>query len=847
MNHRLLFHVFESPARLVLGSLAVLAAAILLVKLLQSERQLVPTAVSRWLLGLRLAVILLLAVALAEPALHLSHTLTRHGRIVVAIDRSTSMTMNDLQATSAEKLMWARGLGLLGNPRIQDRLDRWAADLQAQREPQWVDPGETDDPKRQQQLKEIRRANLDAVLDTVAKLSRQQVVNRLVDRHSRLIQSLQQVGEIEYRVFGGTAETIGDQAVTGPTPSSLDPDRTNLAAALTTGLATGSNTNDSPLIGLVLLSDGRHTESDDPLEAAKRLAGQSIPVYSVPIGSDRLPRDLASATLDAPRTVFGNDTLRLTARIRTGGFRNRPVAVSMFPVDTPGKTLVQTIIPTGDSHEVTFEWTASQLGRQRLVVRVEPHPDEIRDDNNQKELLVNVVDAVARVLLIDGEARWEFRFIDNALTRDERVEVEQIVFDQPFLRIRNQPFFGSQLEVPEGANPLERSVLADADLVIVGDASPDSLDQDAWSLLESFVSDAGGTLVLVAGKRDLPTTHRFDAFKNLMPVDQLVTLEFQNDEGRRTPTQRGFGIALSPEGEREPMLQFHLDPIENRRIWDRLPGHTWGLVGRPRPGSTVLARPSFRSRPTRIPDSSQQALFVHHYHGLGQVLWLGLDSTWRWRHRRGDTYHHRFWGQVARWAAHNKAVSGNASVRLGVETADVTAGESITIHARWRRDVLKQIATLTAVAEFYKNDTVQNPNSPPTAVVPLSAVDGRPLLWKGHSSGLPEGDYQVRLKVSDNTIDTSGVTADVFVHPPTSGELNNLAADHNRLEELATATGGQLVPLDKLDTIAGLLQGTTQTRQQTADFPIWNHWLVLVGFLGLMTAEWVLRKIHGLP
>ena len=518
MNHRLLFHVFESPTRLVLGSLAVLAAAILLVKLLQAERQLVPTAVSRWLLGLRLAVILLLAVALAEPALHLSHTLTRHGRIVVAIDRSTSMTMNDLQATSAEKLMWARGLGLLGNPRIQDRLDRWAADLQAQREPQWVDPGETDDPKRQQQLKEIRRANLDEVLDTVAKLSRQHVVNRLVDRNSRLIQSLQQVGEIEYRVFGGTAETIGDQAVTGPTPSSLDRDRTNLAAALTTGLATGSNTNGSPLIGLVLLSDGRHTESDDPLEAAKRLAGQSIPVYSVPIGSDRLPRDLAIATLDAPRTVFGNDTLRLTATIRTGGFRNRPVAVSMFPVDTPGKTLVQTIIPTGDSHEVTFEWTASQLGRQRLVVRVEPHPDEIRDDNNQKELLVNVVDDVARVLLIDGEARWEFRFIDNALSRDDRADVERVVFDQPFLGLRARPFFPTRIDIPTADDALEQSIFAEADLVIVGDVPPDRMTEPAWTLLEEFVGEAGGTLVMVAGKNHLPRAFRSETLARLLPV-----------------------------------------------------------------------------------------------------------------------------------------------------------------------------------------------------------------------------------------------------------------------------------------------------------------------------------------
>jgi len=842
VNHRLLFHVLDSPARLVLGGLAVLAAAVLVVKLLQFERQLVPHTASRWLLGLRLAVIVLLGAALAEPAVNLSRNLARRGRIVVAIDRSESMTMSDPQASRAERLRWARGLGLIGNDRINQRLDRWTEDLQAGREPRWVDEGEADDPQRNKQLQEIRRANLYEVLEAVGRLTRQQVINRLISRQSPLIESLQAIGDVEYRVFGGRAETVGVEAVAGPPPESLDPTRTDLAAAL----VSGSGAQDTPVTAIVLLSDGRQTESADPLAAANRLGEQAIPVYTVPIGSTRLPRDLAIATVDAPGTVFGDDTLRLTATVRTGGFRNRPVAVSLFPADAPQQALVQTITPTGDSHEVTFEWTAKRLGRQRLVVRAEPHPDEIRDDNNQKDVLVNVVDDVARVLLIDGEARWEFRFIDNALTRDGRVDVDQVVFAQPFLGIRNEPFFARSFEVPDGDDPLGRSLLADADLVIVGDAGPKALDESAWSLLESFVSDAGGTLVLVAGKRDLPSTYRFEAFDNLMPVGELERLEFTNSESRRAPTRRGFGIALSPEGQREPMLQFHLDPIENRRIWDALPGHTWGLVGVPRPGSTVLARPSFRGRPTRIPDPQHQALFVHHYHGLGQVLWLGIDSTWRWRHRTGDTYHHRFWGQLARWAAHNKAVSGNSSVRLGVETAEVTAGDRIEITARWRRDVLERIENLTARAEFHAAEGADD-NGPPLAVVPLTAVDGRPLLWRGQATGLSAGDYQVRLTVSDPAIDTTGVTADVFVHPPTSGELNNLAADHLRLAELATAAGGRLVTLDQLDQLEQLLKGTSQQRERTEDVLIWNHWVVLIGFFVLMTTEWVLRKIHGLP
>ena len=44
---------------------------------------------------------------------------------------------------------------------------------------------------------------------------------------------------------------------------------------------------------------------------------------------------------------------------------------------------------------------------------------------------VQVADDKARVLLVDGEARWEFRYLRNALARDPRVTVEAVVFHQP--------------------------------------------------------------------------------------------------------------------------------------------------------------------------------------------------------------------------------------------------------------------------------------------------------------------------------------------------------------------------------------------------------------------------------
>ena len=54
----------------------------------------------------------------------------------------------------------------------------------------------------------------------------------------------------------------------------------------------------------------------------------------------------------------------------------------------------------------------------------------------------------------------------------------------------------------------------------------------------------------------------------------------------------------------------------------------------------------------------EQALLVQQGYGRGQVLFVGLDSTWRWRFKVGDKYHHRFWGQLVRWAASDKLLEG---------------------------------------------------------------------------------------------------------------------------------------------------------------------------------------------
>ena len=135
-------------------------------------------------------------------------------------------------------------------------------------------------------------------------------------------------------------------------------------------------------------------------------------------------------------------------------------------------------------------------------------------------------------------------------------------------------------------------------------------------------------------------------------------------------------------------------------------------------------------------------MIVHQFVGSGQVVWLGIDATWRWRYRVGDKYHHRFWAQLARWAAANKMSAGTDFVRFGPEKAELERGQEARIRARWTHAFLQKFPNLKSRAEFFRRG---EKGDQPFTTIDLTPVAGLPLQHEGHALSLPAGEYQVRL------------------------------------------------------------------------------------------------------
>ena len=822
---------------------ATVTSMALIILLNRYERQLVSATVGYWLLGLRLSVVVCVWLTIQQPVLTWTRAESQTGRIVIALDVSESMATQDTHASPAEKFRWARALGLIGGTVTPEQVAAWQQAYERGEPPEWVAPQETADPARKARLGELRRTVVEQALQEVGELSRREIAWRALSQGLHpVLKDLEQLGPVQLLVFGGKAQTMSStefaQATTAP-PVSTQPQLTALNDPLTQAL----NVMDGvPARGVIVLSDGRDTAGLDPLGSASRLGQLPAPVFCVPFGSLLRPKDLAIAYLEAPQTVFKDDRPVLKASLATSGFEGQAITLQLSRTDGP--SIEQTITPSGPTTQVEFPLELPGLGRHEFTLTLPQLPGESRPDNNAQSIAVTVVDDKVHILVLEGEARWEFRYLDNALQRDERVDLSVVVFDQPYLGVLNQTFFPRSIAWPANGQ-LEASPLANIDLVILGDVQAAALPPQAWELLEKFVSEAGGTLVIQAGKRHMPLGHQHASLQRLLPVTQVAPWSVMGAEGLGSPTERGFRLRLTSDGANEPMFQFDLDPLRNRAVWGALPGHFWGLIGQAKPGATVYASAWLPGVAETLEAERSYGACVQQYYGQGQVLWLGIDSTWRWRHLIGDSYHHRFWGQLGRWAANTKATAGNSFVKFGPERTEVNLGDEVTLRARWTSEFLKRFPAVQGRVEISRLDGDRG--AIPVSTVELKPAADRPQIHEVRAGVLPAGTYRLKLLSPNAELGQQPVIAPLYVRQPPSAELTDLSAQPELLRQIAQAGQGQVIRPDELARLPELLQPHEQTQQLREEIPLWSHWSLVLVFFTLLMTEWVTRKLNGLP
>jgi hypothetical protein len=829
--------------QIALLALMAVIPVLLVLWLYRSELRLVRPSAALGLLTLRLVVLVLLWCVLSlQPIVARTSTEELPGRVLVAVDRSNSMGVRDPQRSALEKLRLARALKLEGPD--------------------------------------------DAIGQRVDQLSRGDIARKLLGTEGGgFLEAVSRRHKIELIGFHQDAWDVKSDQVQDlfeNREKSAGADFTDLRQPLLRALER-SGPDQGRILGVVLLTDGQHNWGPSPVTKAIELGDRKVPIFPVPLGPRQPPPDIAILEMKAPANVFKDVDARVEARVKVTGLPAQEVIVEL---QRGGKLIApehkQTIQHDGADriYTVRFQTRMDRIGTQTLEVNARTTNKEVREvneDNNRATAVVRVARDKARVLIVDGEARWEYHYLANALRRDRSMEPESVVFAQP----RVGKISEAELEktgnprrslpaaaAPEGADkdtPEPSDPLLKYDCIIVGDVAPEQLPPADRRRLEKFVGERGGTLVLLAGKRFMPLAFQDSAGED----DPLVKL-LPVQQPRAVSPLAGFPVTLTHEGSLAPYLQMEPEPDKSAARWAALPRHFWGIIGRTKPGAVALAyvtedalRPG-KAEPHGGKDSveNRQALIVRQNYGFGRVLFVGLDSTWRWRFKVGDAYHHRFWGQVARWAASDKLLpAGNRYVRFGSREPVYRQGREMEIVARLAEEVPPLASGALAGARLYRRHPDGKEDA--VALVPLVRGEAQPRVLEGQVRDLPPGQYRVELEIptlsdklktppepEDETEDKQ--RRDTFaVLPPDGGEMVDLGTNWTLLEDLATRSKGEVIAPDQIDHLADRLVSQVITRERREDEKLWQDapvvWVTLGLILLLLTMEWVGRKMAGLP
>ena len=283
----------------------------------------------------------------------------------------------------------------------------------------------------------------------------------------------------------------------------------------------------------------------------------------------------------------------------------------------------------------TFRITPKVVGQYEFRARVEDAGPELTQDDNVATAAVRVVRQQIRVLLIAGAPSPEVQFLRNALMRDQHVEFAGWLqhADPGFRQPGDRPI----TRLPATTASCATTMPCFWSIPTCGPWGPHWPD-----MIQHFVGQEGGGLIFVAG--ELYSQQLFEAadpkvaggdWTRILPVVRDPGL-FRTEAEVRLSSQSTYTLELTPEGRGDPVFEFHPDPIRNRAILTSLPGMYWSFpVTRARPGATVLAR---HGDPRMQNQYGRHVLLASQLYGPGRTVFIGFDSTYRWRYLVGRLF-----------------------------------------------------------------------------------------------------------------------------------------------------------------------------------------------------------------
>jgi uncharacterized membrane protein len=613
------------------------------------------------------------------------------------------------------------------------------------------------------------------------------------------------------RLFGFAQTTTPLESLSAMPPPGR---QTRIGDALTQVLQSAGS---APLAGVILFSDG--AENGDTLteERLAEIAAYGVPIHTVGIGPEQALGDLELERVDVAANAPAGSTIDAQVGIRHNGAAQARLRV--YDRDTLVAARDIKLRPEATNTNLTLDLPAGQAGTHELRFVLDPLDGESNVINNTRTRVVNVPATRRSILYIEGEPRWEYKFLRRAVDRDRALRVASIVRTTPNKHYRQGVNSGDELV---DGFPADAAELFAYEAVIIGSYEAAGLRAEQHRLLKEFVDRRGGTVLMLAGRYGLSAGGwQNAALAQTLPV-QLT--------GRQPAqfVQRPAQAQLTIYGAESPIPRFDADARRNQERWKNLPPLAdYQSLGRLKPGAIVLLEANG--------EQGRSPLLVWQHYGRGATYVLATGSTLRWQMRMPseDQSHEIFWRQLMH------AIASTAPPRLTVSAERTVYDDerTVRIEAEVRDERFEPIDDATVELQVAPERAAAFSQT----MQPSGQGDGRYLATIDAAS---TGLYRIEMTARADNKEVGSAVTHVLRN---DGVAEHFATYQHRalLERIADITGGRYWPLSELDGLAGAIPYSKAGIVERQTLDLWNLPIVFLALLALKLSEWLLRLRWG--
>jgi uncharacterized membrane protein len=587
-----------------------------------------------------------------------------------------------------------------------------------------------------------------------------------------------------------------------------------------------NDTRDLPIGAVLLLSDGGQNsaemgESGVALETLEALRNRRLPVHTLGFGSVRPRNDVELENISVAPNAIVKARLSAAISFTQYGFTGQAATISIRDGDKPLASRSVTFALDGVLQTESLFFSPGEAGARNLRFSIDPMPNEENVKNNQGVRPLLVSEAKRRVLYVEGEPRWEFKFIRRAEDDDPTIDLVSM------LRTSENKIYRQGIKDPselaEGF-PTRGEDLFGYSGIIIGSVDAAYFSPMQRELLREYVDRRGGGILFLGGRMALS-----EGGWGASDVGELLPAFLPNDRSsfHRNPAT----VELTPSGTESAVTRLLDDPSKNAERWKKLTYLAdYQDAGTPKPGASVLVQVNAGRR--KLP------LLITQPYGHGRTAILATSGTWRWQMAEalGDRSHDLFWQQLIRWlvAETPSNVMAAVSPHLLMDSGKIQF--TADVHDAHFQPALN--AHVSAHIFGPGNSSVFLDLSPSQQIPGRYEATWNADKTGGYLADISAADQNSRQELGRDTV--------TFRREDGVAENFHTAQNRRLLQQLSKETGGRYWQPTEVKTLPQEITYSEAGISVRQTYPLWNMPIVFLVLLGLLSAEWLLRRRWGI-